>query len=201
MSSQPIVIQQKSNGVFGTTMKIIGFICLISCLCSMWSSYRTAKAVGNAIENADIRKVNKNSGPIISDMEIITRDTAPSGMTTMEITSDEPQAEAVTTKSMKVALYKTSDCTEEPVNSVTLEPGTLLSTKGEFDKIGTDKDTNYVCCVKHENVKLAGEYMKGDEKKTFSTSADGQTSIVQFGQPGGPENCATDFFINWAPRE
>lgn len=201
MSSQPIVIQQKSNGVFGTTMKIIGFICLISCLCSMWSSYRTAKAVGNAIGNMDIKKVNKNPGPIISDMEIITRDSTPSGTTTMEISSDEPEAEAVTTKAMKVALYKTSDCTEEPIDSVTLEPGTFISANGEIDKRDTDKETNYVCCIKNENAKLKGEYMKGGEKKTFVVSSDGNTSIVPFGQPGGPENCATDFFINWAPRE
>jgi len=201
MSSQPIIIQQKSNGVFGTTMKIIGFICLISCLCSMWSSYRTAKAVGNAVGNMDIKKVDKNSGPIISDMEIITRDITPSVTSTMEITSNEPEAEAVTTKAMKVALYKTSDCTEEPTDSVTLEPGTFLSAKGEIDKRDTDKETNYVCCIKHENARLAGQYMKGGEQKTFATTADGQTSMVQFGQPGGPENCATDFFINWAPRE
>jgi len=201
MSSQPIIIQQKSNGVFGTTMKIIGFICLISCLCSMWSSYRTAKAVGSAVGNMDIKKVDKNSGPIISDMEIITRDTTPSVTSTMEITSNEPEAEAVTTKAMKVALYKTSDCTEEPTDSVTLEPGTFLSTKGEIDKRDTDKETNYVCCMKHENAKLSAQYVKDGEQKTFFTSADGQTSIIPFGQPGEPENCATDFFIKWSPRE
>ena len=65
----------------------------------------------------------------------------------------------------------------------------------------SDKETNYVCCMKHENAKLSAQYVKDGEQKTFVTSADGQTSIVPFGQPGGPENCASDFFINWAPLE
>lgn len=85
MSTQPIVIQQKSNSTFGTAMKIIGFICLISCLCSIWSSYRTARAVGNAFENMDVKRKKRNPGPIITDMEIITRDSTPSGTTTMDL--------------------------------------------------------------------------------------------------------------------
>ena len=199
MNTQPIVIQQKSNGVFGTTMKIIGFICLISCICSIWSSYRTAKAVGNAIGNMDIKKVDKTTGPIITDMNIITRDSTPSGTTTMEISSDEPLAESVSTKAMKVALYKTADCTDEPTDSVELVAGTLLSSKGALDKRGFDKESNYVCCIKHENAKLAGEYMKAGEKKNFGISSDGKTNIIQFGEPDGPENCATEFFANWSP--
>ena len=70
MSTQPIVIQQKSNSTFGTAMKIIGFICLISCLCSIWSSYRTARAVGNAFENMDVKRKKRNPGPIIRDMKM-----------------------------------------------------------------------------------------------------------------------------------
>jgi hypothetical protein len=201
MSTQPIVIQQKSNSTFGTAMKIIGFICLISCLCSIWSSYRTARAVGNAFENMDVKRKERNPGPIITDMEIITRDSTPSGTTTMDMSSDEPQAEPVTTKDMKIALYKTADCTDEPIDSVTLTAGAFMSAKGKFDKRDTDKEDNYVCCIKHENAKLAGEYTKAGEKKNFGISSDGQTNIIEFGEPDGPENCATDFFANWAPLE
>jgi hypothetical protein len=43
--------------------------------------------------------------------------------------------------------------------------------------------------------------MKAGEKKNFGTSSDGQTNIIEFGEPDGPENCATDFFANWAPLE
>jgi len=199
MNTQPIVIEQKSNGMFGTTMKIIGFICLFSCICSIWSSYRTAKAVGNAIGNLDIKRVDKTAGPIITDMNIITRDSTPSGTTTMEISSDEPLAESVSTKAMKIALYKTADCTDEPIESVELAAGTLLTAKGALDKRGLDRESNYVCCIKHENAKLAGEYMKAGEKKNFGISNDGKTNIVQFGEPDGPENCATEFFANWTP--
>ena len=201
MSTQPIVIQQKSNSTFGTAMKIIGFICLISCLSSMWSSYRTARAVGNAFENMNVKRKERNPGPIITDMEIITRDSTPSGTTTMDVSSDEPQAESVSTKDMKIALYKTADCTDEPMNSITLNAGTILSTTGTFDKRGLEKESNYVCCIKHENAKLAGEYMKAGDKTNFAISDDGKTNIVQFGEPDGPENCATDFFANWAPLE
>ena len=201
MSTQPIVIQQKSNSTFGTAMKIIGFICLISCLSSMWSSYRTARAVGNAFENMNVKRKERNPGPIITDMEIITRDSTPSGTTTMEVSSDEPQAESVSTKDMKIALYKTADCTDEPMNSITLNAGTILSTTGTFDKRGLEKESNYVCCIKHENAKLAGEYMKAGDKTNFAISDDGKTNIIQFGEPDGPENCATDFFANWTPLE
>jgi hypothetical protein len=143
----------------------------------------------------------KKTSPIITDMEIITRDSTPSGTTTMEVSSDEPQAESVSTKDMKIALYKTADCTDEPMNSITLNAGTILSTTGTFDKRGLEKESNYVCCIKHENAKLAGEYMKAGDKTNFAISDDGKTNIVQFGEPDGPENCATDFFANWTPLE
>ena len=139
MSTQPIVIQQKSNSTFGTAMKIIGFICLISCLCSIWSSYRTARAVGNAFENMDVKRKKRNPGPIITDMEIITRDSTPSGTTTMDVSFDEPQAEPVTTKDMKIALYKTADCTDEPIDSVALTAGASMTGKGKFDKRGNNR--------------------------------------------------------------
>lgn len=198
MSTQPFVIQQKSNSTFGTVLKILGFCFLLSCINSMWKSYTAARAVGNAIKNMDFKK---KTSPIITDMEIITRDSTPSGTTTMEVSSDEPQAESVSTKDMKIALYKTADCTDEPIDSITLNAGTILSTTGTFDKRGLEKESNYVCCIKHENAKLAGEYMKAGEKKNFGISDDGKTNIIQFGEPDGPENCATDFFANWTPLE
>ena len=198
MSTQPFVIQQKSNSTFGTVLKILGFCFLLSCINSMWKSYTAARAVGNAIKNMDFKK---KTSPIITDMEIITRDSTPSGTTTMEVSSDEPQAESVSTKDMKIALYKTADCTDEPMDSITLNAGTILSTTGTFDKRGLEKESNYVCCIKHENAKLAGEYMKAGEKKNFGISDDGKTNIIQFGEPDGPENCATDFFANWTPLE
>lgn len=198
MSTQPFVIQQKSNSTFGTVLKILGFCFLLSCINSMWKSYTAARAVGNGIKNMDFKK---KTSPIITDMEIITRDSTPSGTTTMEVSSDEPQAESVSTKDMKIALYKTADCTDEPMDSITLNAGTILSTTGTFDKRGLEKESNYVCCIKHENAKLAGEYMKAGEKKNFGISDDGKTKIIQFGEPDGPENCATDFFANWTPLE
>lgn len=198
MSTQPFVIQQKSNSTFGTVLKILGFCFLLSCINSMWKSYTAARAVGNAIKNMDFKK---KTSPIITDMEIITWDSTPSGTTTMEVSSDEPQAESVSTKDMKIALYKTADCTDEPIDSITLNAGTILSTTGTFDKRGLEKESNYVCCIKHENAKLAGEYMKAGEKKNFGISDDGKTNIIQFGEPDGPENCATDFFANWTPLE
>ena len=198
MSTQPFVIQQKSNSTFGTVLKILGFCFLLSCINSMWKSYTAARAVGNAIKNMDFKK---KTSPIITDMEIITWDSTPSGTTTMEVSSDEPQAESVSTKDMKIALYKTADCTDEPMDSITLNAGTILSTTGTFDKRGLEKESNYVCCIKHENAKLAGEYMKAGEKKNFGISDDGKTNIIQFGEPDGPENCATDFFANWTPLE
>ena len=198
MSTQPFVIQQKSNSTFGTVLKILGFCFLLSCINSMWKSYTAARAVGNGIKNMDFKK---KTSPIITDMEIITWDSTPSGTTTMEVSSDEPQAESVSTKDMKIALYKTADCTDEPIDSITLNAGTILSTTGTFDKRGLEKESNYVCCIKHENAKLAGEYMKAGEKKNFGISDDGKTNIIQFGEPDGPENCATDFFANWTPLE
>jgi len=198
MSTQPFVIQQKSNSTFGTVLKILGFCFLLSCINSMWKSYTAARAVGNGIKNMDFKK---KTSPIITDMEIITRDSTPSGTTTMEVSSDEPQAESVSTKDMKIALYKTADCTDEPMGSITLNAGTILSTTGTFDNRGLEKESNYVCCIKHENAKLAGEYMKAGEKKNFGISDDGKTKIIQFGEPDGPENCATDFFANWTPLE
>jgi len=198
MSTQPFVIQQKSNSTFGTVLKILGFCFLLSCINSMWKSYTAARAVGNGIKNMDFKK---KTSPIITDMEIITRDSTPSGTTTMEVSSDEPQAESVSTKDMKIALYKTADCTDEPMDSITLNAGTILTTTGTFDKRGLEKESNYVCCIKHENAKLAGEYMKAGEKKNFGISDDGKTKIIQFGEPDGPENCATDFFANWTPLE
>jgi hypothetical protein len=198
MSTQPFVIQQKSNSTFGTVLKILGFCFLLSCINSMWKSYTAARAVGNAIKNMDFKK---KTSPIITDMEIITRDSTPSGTTTMEVSSDEPQAESVSTKDMKIALYKTADCTDEPMDSITLNAGTILSATGTFDKRGLEKESNYVCCIKHENAKLAGEYMKAGDKTNFAISDDGKTNIIQFGEPDGPENCATDFFANWTPLE
>ena len=194
----PFVNKQQTNSTFDTVLKILGFCFLLSCINSMWKSYTAARAVGNAIKNMDFKK---KTSPIITDMEIITRDSTPSGTTTMEVSSDEPQAESVSTKDMKIALYKTADCTDEPMDSITLNAGTILTTTGTFDKRGLEKESNYVCCIKHENAKLAGEYMKAGDKTNFAISDDGKTNIIQFGEPDGPENCATDFFANWTPLE
>lgn len=68
MSTQPFVIQQKSNSTFGTVLKILGFCFLLSCINSMWKSYTAARAVGNAIKNMDFKK---KTSPIIRDMKMI----------------------------------------------------------------------------------------------------------------------------------
>ena len=207
MSTQPVIIQQKSNGLFSTGLKLIGLICLLCCISSMWSSYKTAKAVGNAVGNIKLEKkkvVDKPSNSI--DMMSMS---SSSEMESVVENVSEPVP--MTTKQMDLYLYKTTDCTGEPVDAVSLGSGVPMKTTGEIDRVGEPAESVYACCIETKNANVTGTYHldwdgEGEEpdKKDITISEDGKINLSKtITEEDGSETtiCPYDYNFMWEPRE
>jgi len=202
-----VIIQQKSNGFFSTSLKIIGFVCLLCCLSSMWSSYTAAKAVGNAVSNVKLEKKKVVDKPSTS-IDMMSMSSSSEMESAVENVS-EPVP--MTTKQMNLYLYKTSDCTGEPVDAVSLDSGVPMKTKGEFDRVGEPVDTSYACCIETKNANVTGTYHldwdgQGEEpdKQSITISEDGKVNLSKtFTGEDGSETtiCPYDYNFTWEPRE
>jgi hypothetical protein len=207
MSTQPVIIQQKSNGFFSTSLKLIGLICLLCCLSSMWSSYTAAKAVGNAVSNVKLEKKKVVDKPSTS-IDMMSMSSSSEMESAVENVS-EPVP--MTTKQMNLYLYKTPDCTGEPLDAVSLDSGVPMKTKGEFDRVGEPVDTWYACCIETKNANVTGTYHldwdgQGEEpdKQSITISEDGKVNLSKtFTGEDGSETtiCPYDYNFTWEPRE
>lgn len=152
------IIIQKSNSTFGTALKIIGFLCILCCLSSVLSTYKTTKAAGNAASNSNWEKVEKRD-PIIRDMVVTTSDTTD---ITMGAVTDGSQA--VSTKSAKIGVYNNCDCESDEVRVVTMNAGSPMDAQGEIDIQADDKWK----CVNGYNIEIF------DYRHSYAGTKDGE---------------------------
>lgn len=206
MSTQPVIIQQKSNGFFSTSLKLVGLICLICCLSSMWTSYKTAKAVGNAVSNIELTKNDyEDKSKVIIDM---LDESTQSSIETIVEGNSEPVP--MSTKPAKLAVYPNTDCTGEPFNDITLEEGLPIETDGVFDRSEEPRETVYSCCIKTENMNVTGTYFELDDtgepvQKDIEITEDGTLDLSKLttSSDGTSEtrNCPYKYNLKWKIRE
>jgi len=158
--NQVVNTPKKSNNV----AIIIGVSVLVCCLLSLYLTFMRSRDDGKEIK----RPVEENPpspGPIIRDMQVTTTDTTPSGSLEVDVSADGDEPVPLSTKPMKVQLYKTRDCSGEPTDSSVLKEVPLDGTKVTIDKRGQG-DENFACCMKMENADVHATYTLGfgDEK-------------------------------------
>lgn len=200
MSTQPVIIQQKSNGLFSTGLKLIGLVCLLCCLSSMWSSYTAAKAVGNAVSNIELTKMDDAEKPkvVIDMLDVSTQ----SSIETIVESESEPVP--MSTKTAKLLVYPNSDCTGETFTDVTLDEGSPLETVGTTDMSAEPKETVYACCVKTENMNVTGTFFELGEtgesiQKDIEITEDGDLDLSKV--TSDVVQCPYKYKFNWKPRE
>ena len=205
--TQGTVVVKKGMGFFTSFFVILGLCCLCSCLSSMWSSYTAAKAVGNAVSNVKLEKKKVVDKPSTS-IDMMSMSSSSEMESEVENVS-EPVP--MTTKQMNLYLYKTPDCTGEPLDAVSLDSGVPMKTKGEFDRVGEPADTWYACCIETKNANVTGTYHldwdgQGEEpdKQSITISEDGKVNLSKtFTEEDGSETtiCPYDYNFTWEPRE
>jgi len=207
MSTQPAIIQQKSNGFFSTSLKLVGLICIICCLSSMWTTYNTAKAVGNAVSNIEFTKNDdEDKSKVIIDM---LDESTQSSIETIVEGNSEPVP--MSTKPAKLVVYPNPDCTGEPFNDITLEEGLPIETDGVIDRSEEPKETAYSCCVKTENMNVTGTYFELDDdtgepvQKDIEITEDGTLDLSKLttSSDGTSDtlNCPYKYNLKWKIRE
>ena len=201
---------KKSNNV---AIIIIGMTVLVCCMFSLYLTFMRSRDDGKGIEEIE-RPVDvkpPSPGPIIRDMKVTTSDTSPSGSLEVDVSTDGDEPVPLSTKPMKVQLYKTRDCSGEPTDSSVLKEVPLDGTKVTIDKRGQG-EKNFACCMKMENADVHATYTLGfgDEKSEHSMNIkDLDKVILMEGHkvpPGvfnmhinGPIQCAQDLHIKASP--
>ena len=208
--NQVVNAPKKSNNV----AIIIGVSVLVCCLFSLYLTFMRSRDDGKGLEEIE-RPVEENPpslGPIIRDMQVTTTDTTPSGSLEVDVSADGDEPVPLSTKPMKVQLYKTRDCSGEPTDSSVLKEVPLDGTKVTIDKRGQG-DENFACCMKMENANVHATYTLGfgDEKSEHSMNIkDGNNKIILMEghkvPPGvfnmhinGPIQCAQDLHLKASP--
>jgi hypothetical protein len=148
---------KKSNNV----KIIIGVCVLVCCLLYLYLTFMTPRYDTKGLEEIERGMEEKppSPGPIIRDMEVTTRDTTPSGSSGIDVSTDGDDPVPLSTKPMKVHLYKTRDCSGEPTDSTTLNK-IPLDTVWTLDKRGRGEE-HFACCMKMENADVNATYTLG----------------------------------------
>ena len=208
-ANQVVNTPKKSNNV----AIIIGVSVLVCCLFSLYLTFMRSRDEGKELEEIE-RPVDvkpPSTGPIIEDMRVTTTDTTPSGSLEVDVSADGDEPVPLSTKPMKVQLYKTRDCSGEPTDSSVLKEVPLDGTKVTIDKRGQG-DENFACCMKMENADVRATYTlgRGDEKSehTINIKDLDKVILMEGGKvpPGvfnmhinGPIQCAQDLHLKASP--
>ena len=207
--NQAVNVPKKSNNI----AIIIGVSVLVCCLFSLYLTFMRPRDDGKKIERP-VEEKPSSPGPIIRDMTVTTTDTTPSGSLEVDVSADGDEPVPLSTKPMKVQLYKTRDCSGEPTDSSVLKEVPLDGTKVTIDKRGQG-DENFACCMKMENVDVHATYTLGfgDEKSEHTLNIkDGNNKIILMEghkvPPGvfnmhinGPIQCAQDLHLKASPNK
>ena len=201
-------VPKKSNNI----AIIIGVTVLVCCLFSLYLTFMRPRDDGKKIERpVEGEEEPSSPGPIIRDMTVTTTDTTPSGSLEVDVSADGDEPVPLSTKPMKVQLYKTRDCSGEPTDSSVLKEVPLDGTKVTIDKRGQG-DENFACCMKMENADVHATYTLGfgDEKSehTLNIKDSDKVILMEGGKvpPGvfnmhinGPIQCAQDLHLKASP--
>tara|TARA_B100001559_G_C16502750_1_gene624215 strand:- start:77 stop:715 length:639 start_codon:yes stop_codon:yes gene_type:complete len=200
---------KKSNNI----KIIIGVCVLVCCLLSLYLTFMRSRDEGKELEEIErpVEEKPSSPGPIIRDMRVTTTDTSPSGSLEVDVSADGDEPVPLSTKPLKVQLYKTRDCSGEPTDSSVLKEVPLDGTKVTIDKRGQG-DENFACCMKMENADVHATYTLGfgDEKSEHSMNIKDASKVIlmEGGKvpPGvfnmhinGPIQCAQDLHIKASP--
>ena len=204
--NQAVNVPKKSNNI----AIIIGVSVLVCCLFSLYLTFMRPRDDGKKIERP-VEEKPSSPGPIIRDMTVTTTDTTPSGSLEVDVSADGDEPVPLSTKPMKVQLYKTRDCSGEPTDSSVLKEVPLDGTKVTIDKRGQG-EKNFACCMKMENADVHATYTLGfgDEKSehTLNIKDSDKVILMEGGKvpPGvfnmhinGPIQCAQDLHLNASP--
>ena len=208
--NQVVNTPKKSNNV---AIILIGMTVLVCCLFSLYLTFMRSRDDGKKIERP-VEEKPSSTGPIIRDMTVTTRDTTPSGSLEVDVSADGDEPVPLSTKPMKVQLYKTRDCSGEPTDSLDINEIPLDGTKITIDKRGKG-EKNFACCMKMENADVHATYTLGfgDEKSEHTLNIkDGNNKIILMEghkvPPGvfnmhinGPIQCAQDLHLKASPNK
>ena len=208
-TNQVVNAPKKSNNV----AIIIGVSVLVCCLFSLYLTFMRSRDDGKGLEEIK-RPVEENPpspGPIIRDMQVTTTDTTPSGSLEVDVSADGDEPVPLSTKPMKVQLYKTRDCSGEPTDSSVLKEVPLDGTKVTIDKRGQG-DENFACCMKMENADVNATYTlgQGSEKSEHTINIKDLDKVILmeggkvpsglFGtRIDGSAQCAQDLHLKASP--
>tara|TARA_B000000475_G_scaffold53800_1_gene42212 strand:+ start:6955 stop:7590 length:636 start_codon:yes stop_codon:yes gene_type:complete len=206
--NQVVNAPKKSNNV----AIIIGASVLVCCLFSLYLTFMRSRDEGKGLAKIERAMEEKppSPGPIIRDMKVTTSDTSPSGSSGIDVSIDGGDPVPLSTKPMKVHLYKTRDCSGEPTDSTTLNK-IPFDTAWTLDKRGRGEE-HFACCMKMENADVNATYTLGfgDEKSehTINIKDLDKVILMEGGKvpPGvfnmhinGPLQCAQDLHIKASP--
>jgi hypothetical protein len=207
--NQVVNAPKKSNNV----AIIIGASVLVCCMFSLYLTFMRSRDDGKELKEIE-RPVDvkpPSPGPIIRDMKVTTSDTSPSGSLDVDVSTGGDEPVPLSTKPMKVHLYKTRDCSGEPTDSSVLKKVPLDGTKITIDKRGQG-EKNFACCMKMENADVHATYTLGfgDEKSEHSMNIKDVDKVIlmEGGKvpPGvfnmhinGPIQCAQDLHLKASP--
>ena len=206
--NQVVNAPKKSNNV----AIIIGASVLVCCLFSLYLTFMRSRDEGKGLAKIERAMEEKppSPGPIIRDMKVTTSDPSPSGSSGIDVSIDGGDPVPLSTKPMKVHLYKTRDCSGEPTDSTTLNK-IPFDTAWTLDKRGRGEE-HFACCMKMENADVNATYTLGfgDEKSehTINIKDLDKVILMEGGKvpPGvfnmhinGPLQCAQDLHIKASP--
>lgn len=190
-NQKPVVnVPKKSNNI----AIIIGVTVLVCCVCCVFIIFRRRS-----------RSSTKGADIIVKDMEVETITSTPSTESSTRTSTGGDDPKPLSTKPMKVQLYKTYDCSGEPIDAVSLN-SVPLETEVKIDK--RDKgDEYFACCMKTENADVHATYTTGGSEKEEHTLniKDGNNKIIltKDHKPPGVSNeqvqCAQNLYIKASP--
>ena len=188
--NQAVNAPKKSNNV----AIIIGVTVLVCCVCCVFIIFRGRS-----------RSSTKSADIIVKDMEVETITSTPSTESSTRTSTGGDDPKPLSTKPMKVQLYKTYDCSGEPIDAVSLN-SVPLETEVKIDK--RDKGNEYfACCMKTENADVHATYTTGGSEKEEHTLniKDGNNKIIltkdhkPLGASDKQVQCAQNLYIGASP--
>ena len=189
-ANQVVNTPKKSNNI----AIIIGVIVLVCCVCCVFIIFRGRS-----------RSSTKSADIIVKDMEVETITSTPSTDSSTSTSTGGDDPKPLSTKPMKVQLYKTYDCSGEPIDAVSLN-SVPLETEVKIDK--RDKgDEYFACCMKTENAGVHATYTTGGSEKEEHTLniEDGNNKIILTKDHKPPDvsneqvQCAQNLYIKTSP--
>jgi len=186
---------------------IIGIIVVLCCFCCCASSMSTG--IIGARSALGVASSTEYKDPVSGkDLKKMTAPAQPAA-------DSKPRS----MKPMKVQLYKTRDCSGDPINALQLDqptdknPGVPLDTVWTVDKRGKGKE-DFACCMKTENADVNATYTLGlDSEKsehTINIKHPGKLILMEGHKvpPGvfnmhinGPIQCAQNLHLKASPIE